>query len=732
MCLTCYNAIVVNGSSTYVEHAAEWARVLKRHRNDNLSMSESISLLINIIFEREVIGNDPPIVTFSQLKLIAEDKNDQLSFFFNEIEEIACLGRKNEAEQRALERSLAYQCYLMCWNQCMAIPLWNLRDESTANEDNLSFDGVSTEAIDALLYAGITISRRHLDREKSAIANNHPYKVTSYLENKKNNALVLNVDDYHNIHTKRTPDTCSTSSAAHMTTLLLNSVDSMAIPRVTPNGISIHNPKLIDSNLICTFLDSYYMGRMAKTFNDQLYYKVSLDKKLENMTLHKYDDRIKERQKERKMKDTILLDFFELSLKEMDSYIIALQEVYKIPLLTNYLADCVIPVVGDWPGQVFTRQAITLRLLNRKDDIPNDILSFIPIIGVLHTQLNLLESILKTYWDFFNLKYQYVFSTSKMLSKTPSPYRIFVLLELIRGAWKEIKPIIVGKFDKCCKDTEFLFLFELLDNTVPVGLDIYSTLFRSGDWNSYIEGVFRAWSIFLRFERHNYNKAPLAFLSDIFYWSQNNYPILDVLKDHLVKFTDYPVENMHSRIRRQTSSCDSPQQLSKTAKVVNARKTLSGFEDVFVVQKKSTFADNDHLALLTKKAEVFLLETFGNVYRKLGQSSIIKGQKEKNTYKLVSLDFTVDKKQMQLEFSSEHLPAYDKCDHCHLLLHDGTGIRTNVSSLLSRLSKLATKNPQDQMISDEDDILEVLRKDKQALPRVEQAYSTALERFLNI
>ncbi|RIB26773.1 hypothetical protein C2G38_2264481 [Gigaspora rosea] len=237
---------------------------------------------------------------------------------------------------------------------------------------------------------------------------------------------------------------------------------------------------------------------------------------------------------------------------------------------------------------------------------------------------------------------------------------------------------------------------------------------------------------------------------------------------------------MHSRIRRQTSSCDSPQQLSKTAKVVDGRKTLSRFEDVFVVQKKSTFADNDHLALLTKKAEVFLLETFGNVYRKLGQSSIIKGRNEKIIYKLVSLDFTIDKKQMPLGFSSEHLLAYDKCDHCHLLLHNGTGksfmviacghgyhescftillnkkclycenvlkldIRTNVSSFLSRLSKLATKksnlkefidadddSSQDQMISDEDDILEVLQKDKQALPRVEQAYSTALERFLNI
>ncbi|RIB21754.1 hypothetical protein C2G38_2243739 [Gigaspora rosea] len=497
------------------------------------------------------------------------------------------------------------------------------------------------------------------------------------------------------------------------------------------------------------------------------------------MTLHKFDDRIQERREERKMKDTILLDFFKLSLKEMDQYIDALQHVCNVPLLTNYLNNYVIPVVADWPGQVFTRQAITLRLLNRKDNIPNSILSFIPIIGVLHIQLNLLESIIKIYWDFFNMEYQYVFSTSKALSKTPSPYRTFVLLELARSAWKKIKPIVMGKFDKHCKDIEFLFLFELLDNTVPVGLDIYSTLFRSGDWESCIEGVFRAWSIFLQFERRNYNKAPLAFLSDIFYWGQTNHPILNILKEHLVKFTDYPVENMHSRIRRQTSPIDTPQHLSKTAKIVDARKTINSFEDIFAIQKKSTYADKDHLALLTKKAQVFLLEIFGNAYQRLGQSSIVKGPGENISFKLASLNITVDKKQMPLGFSSKHLPLYNKCDHCYEILCNGTGkssmviacghgyhescftislngkcycenflklgIQINVSSLVSRLSKLNKSksnlknmieadedSPQDQQIVNEVDILEVLRKDKQALPRVEQAYSIALERFLNI
>ncbi|CAG8806190.1 29826_t:CDS:2 [Gigaspora margarita] len=60
MCSNCYNAIVVNGMSAFKKHAVE----LKR-------------------------GNDPLMVSFSQLQSITESKNDQLNFFFNEIEAMA-------------------------------------------------------------------------------------------------------------------------------------------------------------------------------------------------------------------------------------------------------------------------------------------------------------------------------------------------------------------------------------------------------------------------------------------------------------------------------------------------------------------------------------------------------------------------------------------------------------------------------------------------------------------
>ncbi|CAG8606293.1 31850_t:CDS:2 [Gigaspora margarita] len=102
LCLNCYNVIVVNRASAYVEHAAEWSKGLKRCSNDNLSMSKSISLLTNIIFEREIIVDCVNILTkllynkekskqklviysFKQLQREIVAKDFRLSSFFNSI-----------------------------------------------------------------------------------------------------------------------------------------------------------------------------------------------------------------------------------------------------------------------------------------------------------------------------------------------------------------------------------------------------------------------------------------------------------------------------------------------------------------------------------------------------------------------------------------------------------------------------------------------------------------------
>jgi len=95
MCMSCYNSIVVNGSSRFKEHAIEWQRPPKRRRNDNnLILSESIALLTDIIFKREIIEGRPPIFSFSQLRSIMEDADERLGSLFDELEEASCIRKK--------------------------------------------------------------------------------------------------------------------------------------------------------------------------------------------------------------------------------------------------------------------------------------------------------------------------------------------------------------------------------------------------------------------------------------------------------------------------------------------------------------------------------------------------------------------------------------------------------------------------------------------------------------
>ena len=110
---------------------------------------------------------------------------------------------------------------------------------------------------------------------------------------------------------------------------------------------------------------------------------------------------------------------------------------------------------------------------------------------------------------------------------------------------------------------------DLLDNLIPATLDIYAILFRSGSSEQYVETVFRIWTFALRWKRKNYNKAPLVFLSDLFYWQDNHHPFADAVKKYLPCFNDYYVENTHSRIRANTSSNATAENIIKQAYVID-------------------------------------------------------------------------------------------------------------------------------------------------------------------
>jgi hypothetical protein len=161
-------------------------------------------------------------------------------------------------------------------------------------------------------------------------------------------------------------------------------------------------------------------------------------------------------------------------------------------------------------------------------------------------------------------------------------------------AWKNVAPHIIRRIEPdCFKDMEYLTLKTLLDDTIPLVLDIYATTFRSGNFENYIESCVRVWCLFARLKRRNYNKVPLIFLSDVWYWNNINHPIIEILKRHLTTFNDYPVENYHSLIRRQTRETDTAEQLSKAAHVINHLRHDNIFQKTFVTKKSYPYSKKE-------------------------------------------------------------------------------------------------------------------------------------------
>ena len=103
------------------------------------------------------------------------------------------------------------------------------------------------------------------------------------------------------------------------------------------------------------------------------------------------------------------------------------------------------------------------------------------------------------YQLFFSAIYKNIFGERKPLVQKPKPWRINLLLEVSRSAWQEISKVVEAKFGFLCKDAEYLALKDLLDNAIPLVLDIYAIFFRSGDFTTYLESCFRVWTIFLKF-----------------------------------------------------------------------------------------------------------------------------------------------------------------------------------------------------------------------------------------
>jgi hypothetical protein len=82
--------------------------------------------------------------------------------------------------------------------------------------------------------------------------------------------LILNIDDYHNIHRRNQPTLLKTYDINHFVTILLNiSPNILKIPYNSLNNIPIYNFKSIDSKLIIDYINVKYMNKLEKSYYQQ-------------------------------------------------------------------------------------------------------------------------------------------------------------------------------------------------------------------------------------------------------------------------------------------------------------------------------------------------------------------------------------------------------------------------------------------------------------------------------
>ncbi|CAB4443608.1 unnamed protein product [Rhizophagus irregularis] len=546
----------------------------------------------------------------------------------------------------------------------------------------LETSGASASSIDTLANIGLSVSRRTVNRQKTHISEDHQYTVNDYCLQNIENMFILNIDDYHNIHRRNQPTLLKTHDINHFVTILLNSNSNIPkIPYYSLNRIPIHNPKGVDFKLIIDYIDVSFMSKLGKSYYQQnemwkqYLSDDSYENKLEFLTVHNYDGRVQNQQELRLMKNSKLVDFILHPLHNTKDYIESSNILFKVfekIEQEDYLNNFVIPTICDWPGQVNLRRAITLRL-NKKENsgISPQILSIIPMIGPLHISLNSRETLFQQYHFFFEMIYHDLFEANKILAQKPKPRLINLILNLTFYGWKNIRNLIINHFGNI-KDVEYLMMIDLLDNSLPLTLDIYTKLFRCGFFEGYLESVIKIWILFQRLHRHNYNKAPLIFLSDVFYWTLNDHPILDILKNNLPIFNDYFVENFHSSLRYQTAESNTDKQIIQKAKTIDIERNDDGFKNTFI-NTRNTNISKVKLISLEKKVSLFLLSLFDIIYHNIGKSS---NNNNNNMFELPSFNNrNVNVKLFPLAWSTSNIPDNDKiCDAENCLSSNSSNI----------------------------------------------------------
>ncbi|CAJ0837503.1 11932_t:CDS:2 [Entrophospora sp. SA101] len=97
---------------------------------------------------------------------------------------------------------------------------------------------------------------------------------------------------------------------------------------------------LADTQLIKIGIENNFMSTYSLSHNQHWGFHLVSDKtKLEELTVHSYDVRLKEKRNTRSLKDAVLVDLLESKLQSMEAYINAINVAASVPTINRYIED---------------------------------------------------------------------------------------------------------------------------------------------------------------------------------------------------------------------------------------------------------------------------------------------------------------------------------------------------------------------------------------------------------
>ena len=214
-----------------------------------------------------------------------------------------------------------------------------------------------------------------------------------------------------------------------------------------------------------------------------------------------------------------------------------------------------------------------------------------------------------------------------------------------------------------CKDIEYLLLRYLLDDLVPLVFYFYATIHKGSRNELWQKATLRLAIMFIGQQRHNYNKAMLATLSDHLYHEMIIPEYKSTFSSYMNIFLEKKVETFHSLLQMQCPSWTSAEQITEIANVLGAKS----FDHEFTLNFLSEHPKKSHkhnVELLAGRAAEFLTNKLIKLYNQPGQSKETTGTRQRRrNFKLNTFICTLDQRSLPLGFSTPKLPNADLlCD----------------------------------------------------------------------